>query len=234
MIYLLIPLLFGFIPIIQAIQSPTPITVDFTTLLLTAITPLLVSLLKKRLKTEGEVTALLSFVIVAAFYTLGQYVDNNGVLALNSAFATGLGAAWTLQQGIYWGITAVANASTPETPVKEKSPDITTHSGGTKWREYYPELREPTVYTDPNGDKYTLDSEGNKWRYKEPAPSPVTPSDYFPRSGTGTEPVPAKPTDGSTKYPHFNGEGSLGGGSIESWAIPDDGTHSLQDKPPPL
>ncbi|HEY1016980.1 MAG TPA: hypothetical protein VGE07_29975 [Herpetosiphonaceae bacterium] len=71
-----------------------------TTFILSALSPLLVALLR-RCRWPETVIVLLSLLIVAALYVLGQWLDGALAWPLSAPFWTGLAAAWGVQQAAY-------------------------------------------------------------------------------------------------------------------------------------
>lgn len=71
-----------------------------TTVILAALSPLLVALLR-RCSWPQPVVELLSLVIVAVFYIVGQWLDVALTWPLHPGFWTGLAAAWGIQQASY-------------------------------------------------------------------------------------------------------------------------------------
>ena len=71
-----------------------------TTFILSALSPLLVALVR-RCKWPKTVIVLLSLLIVAALYVAGQALDQSLTWPLTAQFWTGLAAAWGVQQASY-------------------------------------------------------------------------------------------------------------------------------------
>ena len=71
-----------------------------TTLLLAALSPLLVALIR-RCTWPQPVVELLSFVIVLLIFLLGQWLDQALTWPLTETFWVGLAAAWGVQQAAY-------------------------------------------------------------------------------------------------------------------------------------
>lgn len=71
-----------------------------TTVILAALSPLLVALLR-RCAWPSVVIELVSMLIVAALYVLGQFFDQTLTWPLAPFFWTGLAAAWGIQQAAY-------------------------------------------------------------------------------------------------------------------------------------
>lgn len=74
--------------------------INFTTLLLSALSPLLVALLR-RARWPDEVMALLAFAVVAVIYTAGRALDGALTWPLTTEYAIGLAAAFGAQQGVF-------------------------------------------------------------------------------------------------------------------------------------
>lgn len=74
-----------------------------TTLLLSAFSPALVALVRRQTWPK-ELVVLVSLLIVAAIYVLGQFFDGLLAWPLSGDFWLGLAAAWGVQQTAYWSV----------------------------------------------------------------------------------------------------------------------------------